>query len=279
MSRILLFAGVLLFVVGYLRYFEWRNLYYPTRRIDYTPDAARLTYEDVDFVAEDNCRLHGWWMPIPDARGTVIMLHGNAGNIGDRIWSAADLQRLGLNVFLFDYRGYGKSRGIPTEKGLYRDARAAYEVVRARYDDAEQPPVILYGRSLGGAVAIQLAVDKPVKGIIVESAFTSVVDMGRELYPLLPVSLLCFDRYDSLGKIGDIEVPVLIAHSKQDDLIPFSMGEKLHNAVHGEKVLVPLTGGHNDSGWTTSRDYWTALERFVQRVLGPRPRADTRDAD
>ena len=149
---------VVLTVAGiwaYLRYFEWRNLYHPGHGITSTPAELGLEYEDITFVSEDGLQLNGWWIPHAQARGTIIHCHGNAGNMSDRVWLVGDLHRLGVNVFIFDYRGYGNSRGLPTEQGTYADARAAYEVVRAKYDDVDTPPVIVHGQSLGGAVAVQ----------------------------------------------------------------------------------------------------------------------------
>ena len=256
-------------VLAYLRFFEWRNLYYPAQKIEATPSVFGLQYEDVNFISEDGRMLHGWWIPHPQARGTVIHCHGNAGNIGDRAWLAADLHRLHVNVFLFDYRGYGKSRGLPTEKGTYRDARAAYEVVRAKYQDVESPPVVLHGQSLGGAVAIQLALDKPVRGLIVESSFSSVIDMGQKLYPLLPIRWFCRFRYDSASKAPCLNIPKLFAHSPQDDLIPYDLGEKLYQVAAPPKEFVVLEGAHNDAGWSLTPVYWRAIEKFLDRVLGP----------
>ena len=267
--RMILILVVLGGLWGYLRFFEWRNLYYPARTIESTPAVFGLQYEDVNFISEDGRLLHGWWIPHPQARGTILHCHGNAGNIGDRVWMAADLHRLKLNVFLFDYRGYGKSRGLPTEQGTYRDARAAYEVVRAKYQDEDSPPVIVHGQSLGGAVAIQLALDKPVRGLIVESSFSSVVDIGEKLYPFLPIRWFCWFRYDSIAKVGRLNLPKLFAHSAHDDLIPYDLGEKLYRAACPPKNFVLLEGTHNDAGWTLTPAYWRAVSEFVDRVLGP----------
>ena len=266
-SRTIPWVIILALIWFFLRYFEWKNLYYPARKITMTPEAARLEYEDINFIAEDGNQLHGWWIPHENPKGTVIVCHGNAGNIGDRVWVAADFHLLGLNVFLFDYRGYGNSKGLTSEKGIYRDARAAYEVVRTKHNDAEDIPVVVYGRSLGGAVAIQLALDKPVKGVIVESSFTSTVDMGKKLYPLLPVKLFCRDRYYASEKISRIDVPVVIAHSPDDHLIPFSMGKELYAQANEPKQFFELTGGHNDSGWSTSKHYWEGLKAYIDYVL------------
>lgn len=256
-------------VYGYLRYFEWRNIYYPSRELLQDPAAYGLEYENIEFMSEDGRLLHGWWIPHPSARGTVIHCHGNAGNIGDRIWMAADLHRLGVNVFLFDYRGYGRSRGLPTEQGTYRDARAAYEVVRTRYADAENPPVVVHGQSLGGAVAIQLALDKPVRAVIVESTFSSVIDMGRMMYPGLPVRLFCHFRYESTNKVAGLRVPAIFAHSPTDDVVPFELGRRLFENAPEPKEFHRLAGGHNDSGWQTSAEYWQAISNLFDRVLGP----------
>ncbi|MBN1268262.1 MAG: alpha/beta hydrolase [Kiritimatiellae bacterium] len=269
LSRVVWYGLLLVLLWLYLRYFEWKNLYYPARRLEATPADMTLAYEDVAFVAEDGCRLHGWWIPHERARGTVIVCHGNAGNIGDRVWLASDFHRLGLNVFLFDYRGYGLSRGLPTEQGTYRDARAAFEVVRARYADAETPPVLVYGESLGGAVAIQLAGDKPIRAVIVQSCFTSTIEMGRVLYPWLPVKWFCRWRYDSTEKVARLTMPKLFAHSREDELVPFEMGQRLYGLAAEPKEFVELSGGHNDAGWDVTPAYWKALQDFSDRVLGP----------
>ncbi len=251
-----------------VRFFEWKSLYFPMRGMAADPAAAGLEFEDVDFVAEDGVRLHGWWIPHPAARGTILHCHGNAGNISHRVGLARDLHELGVNVFLFDYRGYGRSRGLPGEQGTYRDARAAYEVVRARYQDAEQPPIIVHGQSLGAAVAIQLALDKPVRGLMIESAFASVPDMAAELYPWLPRGLIRY-RYDNLGKIGRLAMPKLMAHGPADEIVPFRQGQLLYDRAARPKEFVRILGGHNDGGWHTTPEYWRAVSRFVEQVLGP----------
>jgi hypothetical protein len=252
---------------GLLLWFEWWNVFKPARRIEATPADHGLEFEDVSFVAEDGKLLNGWWVPHEQARGTILYCHGNAGNIGGRAGVCADLHRLGVNIFIFDYRGYGKSRGIPTERGTYRDVRAAYEYVRARHEDAEEPPVIVYGASLGGAVAAQVCLDKNVRGLVLENAFTSVPDMGRILYPLLPIRALGLVRYDTLAKIRRIVAAKLIAHSRDDDVVPYSMGEKLYQQAAGPKVFVALTGPHGEAGWEESPKLWVELERFVRSVL------------
>lgn len=268
-ERLVETGGILAALWAFSVFFEWHNVFKPTRKLTTTPKDAGLDYEDIDFVADDGKLLHGWWIPHPAATGTLLYCHGNAENLSGRVDLCADLHRLPVNIFIFDYRGYGRSRGIPTERGLYRDARAAYEVVRARHDDSETPPVILYGASLGGAVAMQLALEKHIRGLVIECSFTSVQDMGRSLYPWLPVALITRMRFDSLSKIGQVAAPLLISHSLEDQLIPYEMGQRLFQAARGEKTFVRLNGGHDEAGWNDTPAYWTELEKFVRHCLPP----------
>ena len=261
-------AGVLW---GALRLFEWRSLYYPGALTPPVPSDYGLAFEEVQFMTEDGKLLHGWWMPNDRARGTVIYCHGNAGSIGERASLCADLHKLDVNVFVFDYRGYGLSKGIPTEQGTYRDARAAFEVVRAKHDDAENPPVVVYGVSLGGAVAVQLALDRPVRGVVLEGTFTSVADIGERLYPWLPVRLLGKFKYDSIAKIGRLAIPKLIAHSKDDELIPYEHGQRLFRDAAHPKDFVILQGPHGESGWLEKPAYLENIRHLLDQALGPPP--------
>ncbi|MBU0678770.1 MAG: alpha/beta hydrolase [Verrucomicrobia bacterium] len=256
-----------LVVLGWLRYFEWINLFHPSGSDEGSPADQGLQFSDVEFMTNDGKRLHGWWVPHENALGTVLFCHGNAGNISTRTAIIRDLQAFGVNVFAFDYRGYGRSQGIPTEKGTYLDAEAAYEVVRSRYADAEDPPVAVYGRSLGGAVAVELALRKPVRALILESAFTSTVDIGKELYPLLPVDWFCRYRYDSAKKLPEIAVPKLIAHSPDDEVIPYRHGERLFEAAAPPKRFVRLSGTHDELAWVSSPQYRCELAAFLSEHL------------
>jgi hypothetical protein len=267
-------AGMVAVAIAMWAFFLWferSQLFKPTREINETPATFGVEFEDVAFVAEDGCLLHGWWMPHPQARGTLLYCHGNADNVSGRAEICARVHALGVNVFLFDYRGYGRSRGRPSEHGTYRDARAAYEVVRARHHDAEDPPVVVYGVSLGGAVAIQLALDRPVKGLIVENTFTSIAEMGDRLYPWLPVRLLGQARYASLDKVTRLAAPSLWAHSVEDELIPVDMGRRLFSAAGGPKRWVNLRGAHGEGGWKEDAAYLRTVDEFLHRVLGPLP--------
>ena len=265
--RALQLFGALFLLYGALRFLEWKMIYFPRVEIEATPDVLGLKFEDITFITEDGVKLNGWWIPHAQARGTLIHCHGNAGNLGHRVELAARLHGLGVNVFLFDYRGYGKSRGWPSERGLACDARAAYEFVRAQYEDAEDPPILLHGQSLGGAVAARLALEKKVRGLILESTFTFVPDMARQLYPGLPLHRLLATRYDTLDHVTHLALPLLIAHSPADELVPFEMGRRLYAAAAQPKQFVALDGGHNDGLWTP--DYEHALHTLLAHTLGP----------
>jgi len=265
MARIGIWVALLAGVWAFIRWLEWRKTYRPGRELWCTPSAEGLPYEEVEFVAEDACRLHGWWIPAGERCPAVLICHGNAGNIADRIWMARDFHSLGVNVFLFDYRGYGRSRGIPTERGLYRDGRAAYEVVRSRYGDAEDPPVFVYGRSLGGAVAVQLALDRPVRGLILEGTFTSARDMAAVIYPGLPVGAVISQRFDNADKIRRLRgIPKIIAHSRDDEIVPYELGRRLFELAAEPKVFCELRGSHNDSGWESTPAYWAEVARLLR---------------
>ncbi|MHC4714199.1 MAG: alpha/beta hydrolase [Planctomycetota bacterium] len=197
-----------------------RMIYFPSKNIQSTPRDINLEYEDVYLEPVPGAQIHGWWIPAGASRGTVIFFHGNASNIADRLDSIKEFNRLDLDIFIFDYRGYGKSSGRPNEKRTYEDALAAWKHVT---ETREVPPerIVIFGRSLGGAVAAYLAANITPRAVILESAFTSVVDVGKHYYPFLPVRLLTRIRYPTIDYVREMNCPILIAHSAEDDIIPY----------------------------------------------------------
>jgi pimeloyl-ACP methyl ester carboxylesterase len=174
------------FILAYLRYFERKGIYYSTREIISSPANIGLKYEDAYFNTNDNFRLNGWFIPAENSRGTLLFCHGNAGNISHRVEIIEIFNKLNLNVFIFDYRGYGRSQGIPTEEGLYQDAEAAYKYLLS-HKDVDKEKIIFYGESLGANVAIDLASKVKSAALIFQGAFTSAYDMGKKLFPYLPI--------------------------------------------------------------------------------------------
>jgi fermentation-respiration switch protein FrsA (DUF1100 family) len=221
-------------------------LYFPARRIVETPAAAGLESHDLAIESEDGERLHGWWISARDARiGHVLLCHGNAGNVGDRVLHAELLSAAGFDVLLFDYRGYGRSSGRPSEEGTYRDARAARGAL-LREPGVDAARVFYLGESLGGSVALSLALESPPAGLVLQSAFTSVREMARLHYPFMPAALIP-DAYPSLRRVRELVVPLLVVHGDLDDIVPLSHGEALYEAAPGPKQMHVFQGaGHND---------------------------------
>jgi len=243
------------------------RLYPRTRSFVEWEDGHRAV-EDLVFFAKDGVKLHGHWYEHPEAKGVLLICHGNAGNVSHRLWMAEDLKDLPLHVLIFDYRGYGRSRGIPNEKGTALDVEAAWEVAHQRLGHPEDPAILLYGRSLGGGVALQLPRHCPVKGVILESTFSSILEMGLKYYPWLLPHWTLANRYLSLDRIQSLSVPVLVAHSPDDELVPFDMGQRLYDAAPAPWSFCTLQGLHDDAGWQTSEEYAAAFRAFARECLG-----------
>ena len=207
-------------------------------------------------------------VPAANARGTLLFFHGNAGNISHRMESVLIFNRLGLGVLIVDYRGYGQSSGKPGEEGTYLDARASWDyLVKER--GVSPSDIVIFGRSLGGAVGGWLASQPDVKpaGVIIESCFSSGLDMGKQLYPVLPVRLITRIRYPVREYVTRIEVPVLVAHSRHDEIIPFGMGRTIFESALEPKSFLEMQGDHNAGFWISRETYVPALDEFFSRVL------------
>ena len=264
-------VGSYAIVCAVLFVFQDRLLYLPNiagRSLVATPADIDLDYEDVHLETADGVELHGWLVHADDSRGTVLFFHGNAGNISHRLDSIRVFNRIGLSVLIIDYRGYGQSQGRPSEEGLYRDAEAAwYALVRDRGESPDR--VVLFGRSLGGAVAAWLAARTEPAALILESTFTSVPELGQQLYPVFPVRRLARMNYDTRAQLQEVTAPVLVVHSPDDEIVPFSHAERLLEAAPEARELLRLRGGHNEGFLVSGRDYRDGLDRFVSRHLPP----------
>ena len=243
-----------------------RLVYFPTRELEATPRTLGVEYEDVWLRTEDGVRLHGWFVATPAARATVLFFHGNGGNISHRLGRIGIFRQLGLNVLLFDYRGYGRSDGAPSEQGTYRDARAAWRYL-TETRGLSPSTIILYGESLGGAVATHLAAAQAPRAVVVESSFSSMVDLGAEVYPWLPVRWISRYVYPSARNLARIHAPVLIIHSRDDEIIPFRHGQALFAAAHEPKEFLEIRGGHNEGPLASGAHYLRGLEGFLGSVF------------
>jgi pimeloyl-ACP methyl ester carboxylesterase len=244
-------------------------LYFPSRRFYATPADVGLRHEDVWLETEDRHRLHAWWIPAPrqPAPAHVLLCHGNAGNIGDRVLHARLLTGAGLDVFLFDYRGFGRSDGSSDEEGTYRDARAARAALLRR-PTVDAGRIVYLGESVGGAVALALALEAPPLGLVLQSAFTSVRDMGRMHYPFIPAAMVP-DAYPNLRRIAQLRSPVLVIHGDRDEIVPVAHGHVLFDAAPPPKRIEIVRGaGHNDLLEAMGASYGTTIAGWA-RALAP----------
>ena len=277
MSWTILAAAAVIYcgILVLLRIYESRLIYFPgpERTLRPPSQALRLPVQRVQFFTDDHIKLVAWSIPAePASEWWLLICHGNAGNLSEfeRPLHYAGLRRLGLNLLAFDYRGYGESEGAPTEAGLYRDADAAYRYLR---EERSVPAsrIIIFGHSLGSAVAIDLASRVPSAGLIVEGALTSAVDRGAELYPYIPVRWIAASRFNSLDKISRVAVSKLFLHAVRDEVIPLSHGQRVYQKAGEPKRFVELQGGHSDAFEADSARYFGAIAEFLKRLQVDQP--------
>jgi pimeloyl-ACP methyl ester carboxylesterase len=253
----------------YIYFMQSSLIFYPNmpgRNLVSTPENIGLGYQDIEFVTEDNVKLHGWFIAHENAKATLLFFHGNAGNISHRLDSIAIFHQLGLNVFIIDYRGYGQSEGKITEKGTYRDAEAAWNYLTHTSGISEEQ-IIIFGRSLGASIASWLAARHRPAALIIESGFSSIASMGQRFYPFLPVRWLTHFKYDTKKYVTKISCPVLVAHSRNDEIIPYPEGREIFEAIAGEKQFLEMQGGHNDGFVVSGNSYIDGLKSFINKNL------------
>ena len=274
-------AAVYLGLGLYLYVFQARYVYFPelpSRQVDATPADIGLAFDAVTLNTADGETLAGWFVPAPAARGTLLYLHGNGGNIGHRTDQIEVFHRLGLDVFIIDYRGYGASSGKPSEEGTYQDALAAWNWLTQQKRLAPER-IVVFGESLGGSIAAWLAARQSPAGLLIYASFTSVPEMAQALYPMFPAARLVRYRYDTRAALGKVNCPVLILHSPEDEIIPFSHGKALLEAAREPKRLAELRGGHNDPLWVSREIYPREIGTFLQTFLSSRDGPDTMAAE
>jgi len=239
-------------------------VFFPIKDLHDAPGNWGMNYENVTLTTRDEkAQLHGWYIPVRDATRTILFFHGNAGNISQRGDSVKIFHALGVNVFIIDYRGYGSSTGNPSEQGIYDDARSAWDYL---INDRKISPntIIIFGRSLGGVVATQLASEVPAAGLIVESSFSSARDIARHLMPYLSYLVYLRFNLDAEGTIRKVRIPVLVMHSPADDIIPFRLGKKIFDAANEPKTFQELRGNHNSGFVDSQPEYQQTLLQFVK---------------
>ncbi len=253
---ILAIGLIALFIL--VRYLEAKSVFYPSKQMNMNPSFFQLQWEDAWMTTSDQVKIHGWFVKNPNASTIILYSHGNAGNISDRLMKLKFFHDLGFAVLVYDYRGFGQSLGKPTEQGIYRDAQAAFDWIKQQPTLVDKK-IVAYGTSLGGIVAIDLATQRPVDALVVDSSITSGKDMAKRLYPFIPSFFMAI-KFDSISKIKSITVPKLIVHSPDDKLVPYSMGQALFNTAVEPTAFIDVHGGHNDAQMTNDPH---AVEQFL----------------
>ena len=261
--RVLLIIVLLaVFFVVFVGCSARRMVFQPYRTLESNPEVLNRPVENVTFRAQDGTRLTGWYFPNTNSLYSVLLCHGNAGNISHRLELIAVLLKAGPSVFAFDYRGYGHSEGKPTERGVYQDAQAAYDWLAAR----GQKNIVAYGESLGGGVAAELALTNRLAGLILQSTFTSVPDVASDILPWLPAKLLLNVRFDTHQKLARINTPVLVMHSPRDTIIGFDHAQRNYSTARAPKFFCELQGDHNDPVSLNGELYLRALNEFLLSI-------------
>lgn len=260
-------VGIAYGILGLVLYYMQPSfIYVPTRDVVYTPAEIGLAYEKLSIRTDDNISISAWYIPSEKARATVLFCHGNGGNIMHRLDTISILNEQNLNVLIFDYRGYGNSQGKPSEDGTYLDARAAWDwLVNEKKIKADS--IIVFGRSLGSAVASWLASNVECKGLVTESAFTSFADIGTKFYPYMPVRWFARFSYKTINYVRNIDCPLLVIHSRDDEFVPFEFGLRIYEAGREPKEFLEIFGKHNDGFLMSGDTYKQGLEQWITFVL------------
>jgi pimeloyl-ACP methyl ester carboxylesterase len=246
-------------------FLQGQLVYYPRKTIRETPDVVGLKYEDITYLTKDGVAINAWFVPAEPAKGTVIFCHGNAANISHRLDIFYIIHSLGYNVFMFDYRGYGNSAGgFPTEEGTYNDVQGAWDYL-VKEKGFQPENIIVWGQSLGGAVAAWLSRHEKPRALILESTFTSTLDVGGEIYPFLPIRALCRFRYPTAEYVQAAQCPVLVIHSSQDRLIPYHHGKRLFELAPESKQFLDIMGDHNDGFIISGSKYSEGIKSFLDK--------------
>ena len=250
-------------------YFNQENMLYfpdmPLRSLHATPSSIELDYETITLKTHDGIALDSWFVPAKNSKGTILFCHGNAGNISHRLHSIEQFHQLGLSVFIFDYRGYGNSEGSPSEQGTYIDAKTAWDHLTNEMNIPDND-IIIFGRSLGSAIATELATKTSPKTLIIESSFTSVPDIASHHYSLFPVRLLSRYTYPTEENIQKVSAPILVIHSPDDEIIPYELGKQNFDKAAQPKYFLEIKGGHNDGPIVTGKAYSDGILQFLSTL-------------
>ena len=251
-------------IFAYVKYLEYKGVYYPAKEILNYPSSAGISFKDIYITTEDNVKINGWFISNLEAKYTLLFFHGNAGNIGDRIDKLKLLYHAGFSILIIDYRGFGKSQGRAIESGFYRDASAAYDYL-INTINIKPEQLVLYGESLESTVAVDLAFHRKVRALILEGAFSRGRDMAVKIYPFLP-GFIFSNSFDSLTKVKEINAPKLFMHSRDDEIVPFKLGRKLYDYAAGPKEFLEIEVDHNDAFMRSQHSCLSSISEFIRKL-------------
>lgn len=270
MSPILNFLVILLvfyiILIAAVYVFQSKMIYFPDKHLIYFPNQMGMDYNDVYFTSNDNVKLNGWFIPGESPDRIVLFCHGNAGNISHRLESIRIFNKLDLGVFIFDYRGYGKSEGSTDEEGTYFDGEAAWNYLTTEMK-IDSNNILIFGRSLGCGIAAWLAKEKSPCAVILESSFKSIPDLGSKIYPFIPIRLISRFNYSVFEYVQKSHCPKLFIHSVQDEIIPFEQGKQNFEIASEPKELFEIKGSHNDGFFLAGQAYEDRLKQFIDKVF------------
>lgn len=248
-------------------FIERHFIFFPTRPLMFTPSEWGMDFEDVFFITSDGVKLNAWLIDAGENTPMILWFHGNAGNIADRVENAKLLFDRGLSLFMVDYRGFGKSEGEPSERGINEDGQSAYSYLLSR--GIAPGRIIVFGRSLGGTVAVSVASCNPCAGVILESTFTNMADMAKRHFPVIPGMGGFKLKFPSIDRIGSIEKPILFIHGDEDELVPYELGRRLFDAAPAKKEFYTVGGAHhNDTCYIGGKEYFDRFEKFAREKTG-----------
>ncbi len=259
--------GIFVTITLYLYFNQRSMIFFPYKDFIATPNHLDLKYMDVVIPLKKNQSIHGWYIEPTDTINSnsdkvILFCHGNAGNISHRLPTLQFLNSIGFKTLIFDYRGYGQSKGELSEESVYQDAEYFYNWL-INNKNIKPENIVIFGRSLGGAVAIDLALKVACHSLIIESSFTSAADMGKKIFPFFPIKYILKYKFDSISKVEKLKRPILIIHSPDDDIIPYEMGEKLYEKASQPKRFLKISGLHNDLSYLNDPEYARTIQEFV----------------
>jgi fermentation-respiration switch protein FrsA (DUF1100 family) len=273
MSVLTTLLGIYLLMLGLMYFFQDKLLFMPTSEMVQTPESAGLVAEDLWVNTDDGIRIHGWYFPNKQASNVIVLSHGNAGNISYRLDIAETLLQTGASVYMYDYRGFGKSEGSPTEDGLYMDIMAVIDGL-VDIKGYREDQIIMYGRSLGGAVASYAAANRNLGGLVIDSAFKNLRAMVRDVYPFVPSRLAAYEfpTEEYLMMMKDRVYPVMVMHSPGDEIVGVHHGEYLYSVLDEPKQFVELRGGHNDNFFRSKELIAESWQWYLEEISGIKSR-------